>query len=126
MAILNEFSGLLYLFISGYLIWRFACMLAHHDRQWVLRAFAISFLLVISSYAVQRGWAGFTRFLAPDGQPFNTFMDDNRGLVNSITAGIFTIGVYMFESEIMEIKHHKKRLGIYTGLVGAAVFLVWI
>ena len=122
-ALLNEFSGFLYLMVSGYLIYEFSRMLIRNGTKWMLSTFVIAVMLIVGSVAVQRGWAGLTRHLA-DGGEFNIFMDSTRGIVNAATSIVFMIGAYMFETETMEIKAHGRRIAIYTGLIAVTVLLV--
>ena len=122
-AILNEFSGFLYLMVSGYLIYEFSRLLIRKGLKWALSTFVLAVLLIVACVAIQRGWAGLTRHLAEGGE-FNVFMDESRGIVNAAASIVFMVGAYMFESETMEIKSHGKRLAIYTGLIGFTALLV--
>jgi len=118
-ALLAEFGALLYLLVSLYLVYRFGTMLYKYGRHWMLTTFCTSVMLIVASIAVQRGWAAFARHLATEGD-FNIFMDEWRWPVNFGTAVIFTIGAYMFESELMEVKRHGERLMVYFALIAIA------
>lgn len=125
-AVLNEFGGILCLVISLYLVYRFGRLLHHYGNRWVLAGFAWSVLLIMSSTAIQRGWAGFTRHLSPPEDPYNAFMDEWRWLANLLAALAFFVGAYMFEHEMMEIKNRRKQRITYAGLFAVAGIISWL
>lgn len=121
---LNEYGAHLITVLCVYLIFRYARMLYHHKRKWVLSGFVIAMITILSAILLERGWAGLARAFSPEGVDYHWFFDQWRGVVNFISALIFAVGVYLYEAETMEIKDHPTQVIIYLGLLGFSALLV--